>query len=87
VRDRRDRDERDGELPGATLAPRQRAREPDQRDAERECEHARGLRHAGRQDAADEVRARRQLRRQCRADADEADEPRCGGENRRSGGT
>ena len=52
------------EVPGALLAAREAAREPDQAEAEREREGARGVGHAGWQHAADEVEAIGRLRRQ-----------------------
>jgi hypothetical protein len=61
----------DGELPGAPSATRQRAREPDEGDAECERKDSRGGRHAGRQHP-DQLGAVRKLRRQRRHDSDDS---------------
>ena len=57
MRDRRDGDDEHGEHPGAVLAARQAAGEPDRAEAERDNEGAGGRRHAGRQNAVDESQA------------------------------
>ena len=86
MRDRGSDDDCDRELPGASPASRERAREPDQADAEGDREDSRRLRPSRRQDALHDVDAARHLRRQCRGEPDHTnqgggpgEEPLCAG--------